>query len=112
MGKLRAHLMIILLSSLLSAQNSEYTLLPKWMTKDDIKECYLRSIFLTPNTHTCFYFEVSLNISSESLLSRFSTENKDQDIQSLKVLSQEEYVSFLRNHSSPAKQFISEIINI
>jgi hypothetical protein len=53
-----------------------------------------------------------LNISSESLLSRFSTENKDQDIQSLKVLSQEEYVSFLRNHSSPAKQFISEIINI
>jgi hypothetical protein len=82
------------------------------ITKDDIKECYLRSIFLTPNTHTCFYFEVSLNISSESLLSRFSTENKDQDIQSLKVLSQEEYVSFLRNHSSPAKQFISEIINI
>lgn len=80
--------------------------------KSDVKECYLRSIFLTPNTHICFYFEVILNVSSEILLSKFSNENQDQDIKSLKALSREGYVSFLKNHSSPTKKFISEIINI
>ncbi len=80
--------------------------------RSDIKECYLRSIFLTPNTHACFYFEVTLNVSSETLLGRFSNENQDQDIKSLKALSREEYFSFLKSHSSPTKQFISEIINI
>lgn len=79
---------------------------------NDIKECYLRSIFLTPNTHTCFYYEVTLNVTSEALLTRFSDENKDQDIRSLKVLTRDEYVSFLKTSSSPAKQFISAIINI
>ena len=80
--------------------------------KNDIKECYLRSIFLTPNTHVCFYFEIILHVSSEDLLDRFSKENKDQDIKSLKVLSREDYVSFLKSHSSPTKQYISEIINV
>lgn len=80
--------------------------------KSDIKECYLRSIFLTPNTHICFYFEVIVNVSSEILLSKFSNENQDQDIKSLKALSREEYVSFLKSHSSPTKNFISEIINV
>ena len=80
--------------------------------KNDIKESYLRSVFLTSNCHTCFYFEAILNVSSETLLDRFSNENQDQDIKSLKVLSREEYLSFLKNHSSSTKQFISEILNI
>ena len=80
--------------------------------KNDIKESYLRSVFLTSNCHTCFYFEAILNVSSETLLDRFSNENQDQDIKSLKVLSREEYISFLKSHSSPSKKFISEIINI
>ena len=82
------------------------------ITERDIQECYLRSIFLTPNTHVCFYFELTLNVSSETLINRFSSENRDQDIKSLKVLSQEEYTSFLKTHSSPTKQFISEIMNV
>ncbi len=80
--------------------------------KNDIKESYLRSVFLTTNTHTCFYFEVILNVLSETLLGRFSNQNQDQDIKSLKVLSREEYLSFLNSHSSPSKQFISEIMNV
>ena len=80
--------------------------------KSDIEECYLRSVFLTPNTHVCFYFEAILYVSSGTLLDRFSNENQDQDIKSLKVLSREEYVSFLKSHSSLTKQYISQIINL
>ena len=80
--------------------------------KIDIKECYLRSVFLTPNTHVCFYFEATLLVSSETLFDRFSNENQDQDIKSLKVLSKDEYISFLKSHSSPTKQYISGIMNV
>ncbi len=80
--------------------------------RNDIKECYLRSVFLTSNTHTCFYYEVTLNLSAVELLDRFSGKNKDQDIRSLKALSREEYISFLKTNTSPAKQHISGIINI
>jgi hypothetical protein len=80
--------------------------------RNDINEFYLRSVFLTPNTHACFYFEATLNISADVLIKRFSEENKDQDIKSLKALSREDYLSFLKSHSSPTKQFISEILNI
>jgi hypothetical protein len=75
--------------------------------KTDVKEIYLRAVFVTPNTHSCFYFEVTLNISSGELLKRFSNETKDQDIKSLKAFSQEEYLAFLSHHDSPTKQFIA-----
>lgn len=80
--------------------------------KADIKELYLRAIFLTPNTHTCFYFEVILDVHSEELLKRFAHEIKDQDIKSLKALSREEYQTFLAQHNSPTKQLIAEVMQL
>lgn len=78
----------------------------------DIEDFYLRSVFLTPNTHTCFYFEVTLNVTAQELLERFAQETEDQDIKSLKALPREEYMTFLTNHNSPTKQYIAEIIEI
>lgn len=80
--------------------------------KSDIKELYLRSIFLTPNTHSCFYFEGIVDISSQELLERFAAETEDQDIKDLKSLTKDEYLTFLSSHSSPTKQFIAEIMSI
>jgi hypothetical protein len=59
-----------------------------------------------------FYYEVLLNIPSSELQNRFKTENKDQDIKSLKYFSNDEYVKALENHKSQNKQFIPEILNI
>lgn len=80
--------------------------------RTDMREFYLRSIFLTPNTHSCFYFEVILQIMSEEILKRFALETEDKDIKSLKALSKEQYFDFLKNHESHTKQFISEIITV
>lgn len=82
------------------------------INKNDILEFYLRSIFLTPNTHCCFYFEVTLQTSSEELQKRFILETADPDIQSLKTLSKDEYLDFLKNHESQTKQLIAEVMTI
>lgn len=76
----------------------------KW---GDIKDLYLRGIFVTHNAHTCFYFEAILNVTSQELLERFEKETEDQDIKALKALSEEEYAAFLKNHKSPTKQLIA-----
>lgn len=80
--------------------------------ESDIEKIYLRSVFLGSNTNVCFYYEVLLRIPSSELQNRFKTDNKDQDIKSLKYLSSEEYIETLKNHNSQNKQFIPEILNI
>ena len=80
--------------------------------KSDVKELFLRAVYLGTNTNVGFYFETSLNISSENLVSRFKKENKDQDIKSLKIFSRSEYLSALNNHISNNKQLIVELITI
>lgn len=80
--------------------------------KPDIKDIYLRAIYLNAKTNVGFYFEVTLNISAGELQRRFTAENKDPDIKSLKDFSREEYLSHLRNHKSENKQFVAEIIQI
>lgn len=79
--------------------------------KSDILESYVRAIFITPATHACFYFEVSLVCTSKEILESFMSENEDKDIQHLKVLTKEEYLTFL-SHSSPTKLCIREYVTI
>ena len=79
----------------------------------DIKESYLRSIYMEAKTNIGFYFEVLLSISSAELLARSVQGMKDQDIRSLQSLTREEYMHVLRTEmNSPGKQLMAEIIAI
>ncbi len=80
------------------------------ITKLDIKEIYLRAIYLSAKTDIGFYFEVTLNVSLEELQNRFELENKDPDIKSLMGFTRNEYLSHLSNHGSMTKQFIAKLI--
>ena len=79
--------------------------------EDDIKESHLHTIYLASGTNVAFYFEITLNVSSEELLERFK-KNKDADIKSICVLTKEEYINVLKNHSSLNKQFTAKILKI
>ena len=70
----------------------------------DIRECNLRTIYLTDKSNVAFYFEIILNMSSSVLLERFKN-NNDADIKSLCVYTREEYLNALKNHNSLNKQF-------
>lgn len=72
----------------------------------DIQECSLKAIYLEVRTNVAFYFEATLNISSDDLLKRFE-DNKDEDIQALRAYSRNEYIDALEHHRSPNKQFIA-----
>lgn len=82
------------------------------ISRADIKDFYLRAIILTVKTYTSFYYEVMLNATAEDILKRFTDENNDQDIKSIKVLIKEEYQGFLKNHASKSKQFIYSLVII
>lgn len=82
------------------------------LRKKDIKEKYLRSIYLDTYGNVGFYFEVSLDLSSEILLERFKSESKDVDIKNLKCLSKDEYIEVLKNHMSKDKNKILEFLSI
>ena len=79
---------------------------------DDIREIYLRAIYLGVKTGAAFYFETLLNISSAELISRFEKENSDQDIKRLRFFSREEYISAIHNHPSKIKGFVADLVNI
>lgn len=81
------------------------------ITQKDIADIYLNIIYLNIHTNIGFYFEVLLNISSEQLVARFNKEAKDQDIQSLKILTKDEYLATLRN-INPNKAFIADHVGI
>lgn len=74
--------------------------------EEDIKECFLKAVYLEERTNVGFYFEVVLNTSSRELLERFK-ENKDEDIKSLVVYTKDEYLEAVEKHRSPNKQFIA-----
>ncbi|MFA6050320.1 MAG: hypothetical protein WC761_03950 [Candidatus Paceibacterota bacterium] len=82
------------------------------IVESDIKDIYLRAIYVTPKTDVGFHFEVLLNISSEDLLKRFELENKDPDIESLRIFSHDEYLSHLLSHGSKSKQIIANLVQI
>ncbi len=74
--------------------------------EQDMRECFLKTIYLEARANVGFYFEVILNISSSELLERFK-ENQDGDIKALCVYTKEEYLEALETHRSPNKQFIA-----
>ncbi|MES2223805.1 MAG: hypothetical protein V4469_02625 [Patescibacteria group bacterium] len=80
--------------------------------KSDVKEIYLKSIYLACQTDIHFYFEVELNLDIEELREKFDKENEDQDIESIKDFSREEYLDHLKNHKSKNKQLIAELLEI
>lgn len=74
---------------------------------EDIRECFLKAIYLDAKTNIGFYFEVILTVSSGEMLERFK-QNKDSDIQDLHLYTREEYVDVLKRHISPNKHFIAQ----
>ncbi len=77
----------------------------------DIREAYLKMIYLNSTTNVGFYFEVILNVPSDELLDRFKKRSKDEDIKLLQAFSRDEYIETLRHHNEN-KQFVGTVIEI
>lgn len=77
----------------------------------DITTIFLNSIYLEHRTNVGFFFEVTLNITSQELLNRFNG-NRDQDIKSVRCCTKDEYRTILTNHPSPNKPFIAELLTM
>ncbi len=82
-----------------------------FITADDIRESYLKLVYINSKTNVGFYFEIFLKISSQDLQERFDSHRKELDIRALKIMSQLEYVDVLKNHNEN-KQFIATQIEI
>ena len=80
--------------------------------ESEIKDSYLRAIYLEAKTNIGFYMEITLSISSTELLERFKNEGADTEIKSLLAFSKEEYIQHLKDHSSPNKQLTAELLDI
>lgn len=79
------------------------------ISERDIADSYLRALYLEHRTNVCFYFEVTLKISSEEILKRFEHASSDQDIRSIKIFKKEDYLAILQAHN-PNKQLIGELL--
>ena len=75
--------------------------------ESDIENICMEMLFQGKGAHTGFYFSIDLNISSKELLNRFK-DNKDQDIESLKFFTEEEYKNILKNHNINKKLIYKE----
>ena len=79
--------------------------------KEDIKECYLNTIYFAHGTNIAFYFETTLGVSSVDLIERFKN-NKDADIKSLCIYTRDEYLDALKKHNSLNKQIVGNLLQI
>lgn len=78
---------------------------------EDIREAYLRCVYLGRKTSVGLYFEITLQISSAELLARSEGRENDPDIQSIKTFTRSEYKDLLLAHTTN-KQLIAGILSI
>lgn len=81
------------------------------VTEADVLEAYLRCIYLGRKTSVGFYFEITLHVTSEELLTRSEGQKNDPGIKSLKTFTRSEYKDLLLTHTTN-KQLIAGILSI
>lgn len=82
-----------------------------FISRNNIKETYLKLVYINSKTNVGFYFEVILNILSTNIEQEFNKNTKEVDIKSLKIMTRSEYITELKNHNQN-KQFIAKQVEI
>lgn len=80
--------------------------------ESDIAQSHLRVVYLGQRTSVGFYFEVVLNKSSAEISRQFEREHLDPDVHTLLHVSRDEYLSHLKNHTSPNKRLLAGVCTL